>query len=58
MDEQNIKLLVKSLLEQIKSRFNTIDGYLQNKPNLLLDSKFRNKLASLEQAVDDLSKFL
>lgn len=57
MDEQTTKILIRSLLGQIKSRFDVIDGYLQNKPNLL-DSEFKTKLVLLEQTIDNLYEFI
>lgn len=57
MDEQTTRILIRSLLGQFKSRFDVIDGYLQNKPNLL-DSEFKNKLILLEQTIDNLYEFI
>ena len=58
MDEQTTKILVFGLLEQIKSRFNLLDGYLQNNPELILNPDIKNKLVQLYQAIDNLDKIV
>lgn len=58
MDEQTTKILVFGLLEQIKSRFDLLDGYLQNNPELILNPDIKNELIQLYQAIDNLDKIV
>lgn len=58
MDEQTTKILIFALFEQIKSRFDFLEGYIQNNPELILNPDIKNKLVQLYQTIDNLDKIV